>query len=286
MAGRRGPHGVRHLAGSTRPRSSRTRTSATMSLDGIVTAIEQVAQAHQAGARPVLLLPRRDAGRDRAGLAGRQGPRRRGQFGDPDRLAWSILPTCATGRRSSTKAISARSRTISRRQGFIDSVELAAPVRGDARQRPHLVVGGQPLSPRPAGAAVATCSTGSRTARGSPPPSSSSYNRDLLLDNSSRTRPASRSATRHRPRRDQDADAGHRAQGRPRLGLEAVYGGARHLGADFVLGGSGHNAGVINPPAANKHGYWTSDASPRAPRIGSRARPATRAAGGRAGPNG
>ena len=37
----------------------------------------------------------------------------------------------------------------------------------------------------------------------------------------------------------------------------AVYDGARHLGADFVLGGSGHNAGVINPPAANKHGYWT-----------------------------
>lgn len=23
------------------------------------------------------------------------------------------------------------------------------------------------------------------------------------------------------------------------------------------MGGSGHNAGVINPPSANKHGYWT-----------------------------
>jgi polyhydroxyalkanoate synthase len=30
----------------------------------------------------------------------------------------------------------------------------------------------------------------------------------------------------------------------------------------FILGGSGHNAGMINPPAANKHGYWTSDAQP------------------------
>lgn len=30
----------------------------------------------------------------------------------------------------------------------------------------------------------------------------------------------------------------------------------------FILGGSGHNAGMINPPAANKHGYWTNDASP------------------------
>ena len=25
----------------------------------------------------------------------------------------------------------------------------------------------------------------------------------------------------------------------------------------FVLAGSGHIAGVVNPPAANKYGYWT-----------------------------
>ena len=29
-----------------------------------------------------------------------------------------------------------------------------------------------------------------------------------------------------------------------------------------ILGGSGHNAGVINPPAANKHGYWTNANQP------------------------
>ena len=42
---------------------------------------------------------------------------------------------------------------------------------------------------------------------------------------------------------------------------EAVYAGARLFGGKvtFVLGGSGHNAGVINPPAANKHGFWTGD---------------------------
>jgi polyhydroxyalkanoate synthase len=45
---------------------------------------------------------------------------------------------------------------------------------------------------------------------------------------------------------------------------EAVYQGARHLDADFILGGSGHNAGIVNPPAANKHGYWTSDDKPEA----------------------
>ncbi|TMJ19777.1 MAG: class I poly(R)-hydroxyalkanoic acid synthase [Alphaproteobacteria bacterium] len=45
---------------------------------------------------------------------------------------------------------------------------------------------------------------------------------------------------------------------------EAVYDGTHLFGGpvQFILGGSGHNAGVINPPAANKHGYWTSEARP------------------------
>ena len=68
---------------------------------------------------------------------------------------------------------------------------------------------------------------------------------------------------------------------------EAVYRGARDIGADFILGGSGHNAGVINPPAANKHGFWTNDSQPAdAERMARQPRRATRAAGGRPGPNG
>src|SRR6476620_8106722 len=43
---------------------------------------------------------------------------------------------------------------------------------------------------------------------------------------------------------------------------EAVYQGARHLSANFILGGSGHNAGIVNPPSANKHGFWTNDDQP------------------------
>jgi polyhydroxyalkanoate synthase len=47
---------------------------------------------------------------------------------------------------------------------------------------------------------------------------------------------------------------------------QATYDGAKLLGGEtrFLLGGSGHNAGVINPPSANRHGYWTNNAMPEA----------------------
>nr|WP_070959273.1 alpha/beta fold hydrolase [Hyphomonas sp. Mor2] len=41
-------------------------------------------------------------------------------------------------------------------------------------------------------------------------------------------------------------------------GWQAVFETQNAFGGvvDFVLGGSGHNAGIVNPPSRNKHGYW------------------------------
>jgi polyhydroxyalkanoate synthase len=45
---------------------------------------------------------------------------------------------------------------------------------------------------------------------------------------------------------------------------EATYAATKLFGGKvrFILGGSGHNAGLVNPPSANKHGYWTNADNP------------------------
>jgi polyhydroxyalkanoate synthase len=52
---------------------------------------------------------------------------------------------------------------------------------------------------------------------------------------------------------------------------KSTYKGARYLGSAsngavrFVLGGSGHIAGIVNPPAAKKYHYWVNDSLPDTP---------------------
>src|SRR5258706_573350 len=45
---------------------------------------------------------------------------------------------------------------------------------------------------------------------------------------------------------------------------KTTYKGSQYLGGDvrFVLGGSGHIAGIVNPPSAEKYGYWTRSQPP------------------------
>ena len=67
---------------------------------------------------------------------------------------------------------------------------------------------------------------------------------------------------------------------------KTTYKGARYLRGPvrFVLGGSGHIAGIVNPPAAKKYHYWTNDTLPGGGRrmVRQRAR-SIRARGGRTG---
>ena len=48
---------------------------------------------------------------------------------------------------------------------------------------------------------------------------------------------------------------------------KTTYKGSQYLGGEvrFVLGGSGHIAGIVNPPSAKKYHYWTNDARPDSP---------------------
>ena len=45
---------------------------------------------------------------------------------------------------------------------------------------------------------------------------------------------------------------------------KTTYKGAKYLGGEvrFVLGGSGHIAGIVNPPSAQKYQHWTNDTMP------------------------
>jgi polyhydroxyalkanoate synthase len=48
---------------------------------------------------------------------------------------------------------------------------------------------------------------------------------------------------------------------------KTTYKGSQYLGGEvrFVLGGSGHIAGIVNPPAAKKYHYWTNESNPATP---------------------
>ena len=90
-----------------------------------------------------------------------------------------------------------------------------------------------------------------------------------------------------RPRQGEDADlcavvegGPHRARPARSIAARKLFGGP----VTFTMAGSGHIAGVINAPVANKYQHWTNDEPARhRSRTGRPARSSTRAPGGRTG---
>ena len=116
-------------------------------------------------------------------------------------------------------------------QGYADSLELQrlfAAMRANdliwSSVVNHYLLDRPPRRP--------TCSTGSRTARASPPPSSRATTATCCSNNKLKE-PAGFKVgdVADRPRRDRDADAGDRAQGRSRLGVGGGLCRARGISA-------------------------------------------------------
>ena len=122
-----------------------------------------------------------------------------------------------------------------------------------------------------------TCSTGTATRPTCRGRCTSYYLRNMYLDN--RLREPGALTMAGEPvdlGRVDDAGLRLRLARRPHRAVAlGLPDDARSLGGDatFVLGASGHIAGVVNPPAKNRRNYWTNElAAPTTPTTGSRAR--------------
>ena len=216
-------------------------------LSGVVEAIGEVRKRAGQCARSVLLLPRRHARGDRARLAGGEGARRRGQFGDADRLAGRFL--------RHARLVGVRRRSPGRRAGTASRDARASPTASKlqrlfAAMRANDLIWSSVVNhylldrEAPPSDLLYWFEDGARI----PAAFLKSYNRELLLENRLKE-PAGFKVG--------DVAIDLAAITTPMLVIalkddhvsawEAVYAGARHLGADFILGGSGHNAGNRQP---------------------------------------
>ena len=153
MAGRRGPHGVRHQLGQPGRGASRTRASATMC--STASSRRSSRSASAPAPRPTC-SPSASAGRwSRSRWPGSRRRAARDEVNSATLIG--CLVDFADMRDWSAFVHEGHLGALEdhlEAQGLHRQPGAAAAVRGDARQRPDLVVGGQPLSARQARAAV------------------------------------------------------------------------------------------------------------------------------------
>ena len=150
-------------------------------------------------------------------------------------------------------------------QGVLAAHELQGLFSAGSRQRSDLVLGGQPLSARQGSAALRHPPLVRRRRPYPPAPSCSTGPIRILRDNALTQKGALSIGADAIDLGGIDTPAMIISLKDDHVSAwQATYDGAKLLGGDtqFLLGGSGHNAGVINPPAANKHGYWTNERMP------------------------
>jgi polyhydroxyalkanoate synthase len=173
----------------------------------------------------------------------------------------STSPRPATSSCSSGDEVMTMLEQISRDSGVVDGRYMAATFNLLRGPRPHLELCGQQLPDGATSRRRSTCCTGTATPPTCPRAGTAIISRPLQGEQAGRKRrdQGRRHRDRYRPSEDPDLRPGRRED--HIAPPQSVWKIMDHFAGPkrFVLAGSGHIAGVVNPPAAQKYCYWVND---------------------------